>query len=75
MVNEIDLHGFRIHEIKGYLDSFLDQVPSIIKEVHVIHGYQNGSAIQSYVRNTYHHRRINRIMLSMNSGETIFVLN
>ncbi|MEF9961181.1 MAG: hypothetical protein RR863_04460 [Erysipelotrichaceae bacterium] len=74
MINEVDLHGFYIYEIKDYLDRFLDNVPNSIKEVHVIHGYQNGSAIQAFVRKSYHHKRIKRMMLSMNSGETIFVL-
>lgn len=74
MIREIDLHGFRIYEIKPYLDTCINNFSKDVREVHIIHGWQQGSAIQTFVRKQYHHKRIKRIILTLNPGETVFVL-
>lgn len=74
MLNEIDIHGLRVHEAKTVLDNFLNKLPRGIHEVCVIHGYRGGTALQTYVRKTYTHKRCVRAMMSLNQGETIFIL-
>lgn len=74
MLNEIDIHGYRVSEAKVVLDQYLNRLPSSIHQVCVIHGYRGGTSLQSYIRRQYHHPRIDRCMVSMNQGETILIL-
>ena len=71
---EIDLHSFTVSEAKKYLDSFLNGLPKTTKEVTVIHGCNRGTALLKYVRVTYNHKRIDRKIMSLNQGTTIFLL-
>lgn len=74
MFYTIDIHGFNVKEAKAYLDQTLNQLPSGMREITIIHGYQSGNVLQQFVRKAYHHDRLERKLLSMNQGETIFVL-
>lgn len=74
MYRSIDIHGFAVYEVKEYLDKMLKDLPKATREVTIIHGYHRGSSLQTYVRKTYHHQRIERKLVSMNAGETIFIL-
>lgn len=74
MFKSIDVHGFNKQEVKTYLDQVLKELPNGTRELTIIHGFHSGSIIKQYVRNSYSHARIERKMLSMNQGETTFVL-
>lgn len=74
MFQTIDIHGFTTKEAKAYLDQTLNKLPLGTRELTIIHGYQSGNVLQQYVRKSYKHEKIERKMLSMNQGETIFVL-
>ncbi|MEF9967339.1 MAG: Smr/MutS family protein [Longicatena sp.] len=74
MFNEIDIHGLYVSEAKNCLDAYLNKLPKGIHEVSVIHGYQHGNALASFVRNQYTHKKCIRKMRSLNQGETILVL-
>ena len=73
-IREIDLHGMSLIEGRKYLNSELNKMPRHIKEVHVIHGYQGGKALQKMVRQNFGHKRIDKVVLSMNQGMTVFML-
>ncbi len=72
MLSTIDLHGCSQSEAKVKLDHFLKGT-SIVKEVTIVHGYSS-SILLNYVRKTYSHPRIERKILTLNKGETVFIL-
>ncbi|GHU57289.1 hypothetical protein FACS1894132_14890 [Clostridia bacterium] len=69
----VDLHGMTVNEAKRYLLEKLKTCPKNIREIEVIHGYHNGSALLQLVRN-FKHPRIEKRILSLNQGTTIFWL-
>lgn len=71
---ELDLHGMRVWEAQQELDRALDRAGKEIKEVIVIHGYRGGKAIRDMVRNEFRHPRVKQKMLSLNDGQTTFLL-
>lgn len=74
MFNTIDIHGYTISEAKVELDNYISSLPASTTELTVIHGYISGSNLQSFVRKQYRHKRIVRVILTMNNGETILIL-
>lgn len=73
-MRELDIHGMYVKEAKYALDTFIDNTPATIGEIRVIHGYRNGTSLQSFVRKQYKHPRIVRSMLCLNPGETTLIL-
>lgn len=71
---EVDLHDFTVAEAKKYLDSFIASTPKNCKEIVVIHGCNRGTALQKFVRTSYSNKRVERKILTLNQGETIFIL-
>jgi hypothetical protein len=71
---ELDIHGMTIIESKVYLTQMLDAISNDYDEMVVVHGH-HGRILLNFVRNEFHHKRINRKMLSLNPGQTIFLLN
>lgn len=74
MLSTIDLHGYSQSEAKVKLDHFLKGTSFLTKEVTIIHGYSS-SILLNYVRKKYSHPRIERKILTLNKGETVFILN
>lgn len=70
---KIDLHGHTVESARKTLTAELKRLPADVRELTVIHGYHGGTALQSFVR-TYKNSRIERKILGLNSGETIFIL-
>lgn len=70
----IDLHGFTVKEGKKYLTQEVISAPPIIREIVVIHGYHNGTALMNMVRNDFKCRRVSRKCLSMNQGITSLII-
>ena len=73
MLSKIDLHGCSQSEAKVKLDHFLKGSSVLVQEVTVIHGYSS-SILLHYVRKKYSHPRIERKILTLNKGETVFIL-
>ncbi|MBR4396163.1 MAG: Smr/MutS family protein [Eubacteriaceae bacterium] len=71
----LDIHGYTIAEAENELDHFLDYLPDNVDEVRIVHGYKSGQALLTYVRTRYRHERIKQKIVTMNNGETIFLLN
>ena len=71
---EIDLHEFTVAEAKKYLDSFIAALPKGTKELEVIHGFNRGSTLQKFVRTDYKNKRVEKKILGLNQGSTIFML-
>ena len=71
---EVDIHGMRAAEAKRQLELLLGRVGKDIRESVVIHGYHGGKILQDMVRSELKHPRIQRKLLSLNSGQTTLVL-
>ncbi len=71
---EVDIHNMCRAEAKVYLERFLSQAGSEIKEVVVIHGYSSGTVLRDMVRNRLKHHRIKGRALSLNPGVTTLFL-
>ncbi|MDE6475642.1 MAG: hypothetical protein K2L08_02200 [Erysipelotrichaceae bacterium] len=74
MQYQVDIHGFTTIEVKKYLDDYIQRLPIHVKEVVVIHGYHGGTSLQVYIRKQYHHKRLKRVLVTTNPGESILVL-
>ena len=70
----VDLHEMNMAQAHAHLKAKVDHAPAYIKEVVVIHGYNNGTALQKMVRKDFKHPRVNRKILSMNQGVTSLLL-
>lgn len=69
----IDLHGQTVDSARRLLTARLKSLPEGVREVVVVHGYHGGVALQNMVRG-YKHFRIERKLLGLNQGETIFLI-
>ncbi len=70
---EIDLHGHTVESAGKLLNDTLKKLPKDVREVHVIHGYRQGTALRDLVRR-FRHPRVERKILGMNQGSTIFLI-
>lgn len=70
---EIDLHGQTADSARALLTSTLKELSGDVREVIVIHGYHQGNTLQKLVRE-YKNKKIERKILSLNRGSTIFVI-
>ena len=69
--HETDLHDLNLKQAREKLNKTLDNLPDDVGELTVIHGYRSGTALRDMVRK-YKHPRIERKILGMNQGTTIF---
>lgn len=69
----IDLHGETKESARQKLQGKLKSLPKDTRELVVIHGYHGGKALQETVRK-FKHPRIERIILGLNQGETVFLI-
>lgn len=74
-VLEVDIHNMDVWQASTYLERLVTWIPSSIKEIVVIHGYQSGTALLKMVRNEFKHNRVQRKFLSLNQGRTSLILN
>lgn len=70
---EIDLHNQTVESARKLITNTLNNLPSDVREVNVIHGYHQGTALRDMVRK-YSNSRIERKILGLNQGSTIFVI-
>lgn len=69
----IDLHGFTVNGAKDMLNLKLKNLPKDTREVVVIHGFHQGTALREMVR-SYNNPIIERKYLGLNQGETVFMI-
>lgn len=70
---EIDLHGQTVESAAKLITNRLKVLPKDVREVVVIHGYHGGTSLQDMVRK-YKNKRIERKIIGLNQGSTIFVI-
>lgn len=70
---ELDLHGLTSAEARAKLDDTLKTLPKDVGELTVVHGYRGGTALRDMVRR-YRNPKIERKVLGLNQGSTIFVI-
>lgn len=70
----VDIHGMYCEQAKERLLWLFGHQCKGIAQVRVVHGYHGGQVLRDMVRKELRHPRIQRKILSMNDGETIFVL-
>lgn len=71
----VDLHGMTVSQARCVLMDTLKTCPKHIQEIEVIHGCNQGQALQKFVRQDFLHPKIKRKILTMNNGITILILN
>lgn len=69
----IDLHGNTVESARKLLTEELKRLPADVRELTVIHGYHSGTVLMQFVR-SYKNKRIEKKILGINNGETIFLL-
>jgi len=69
----VDLHGLTVIESKIELNHILDSLSWDYTDVLVVHGYHS-HILMDFVRNEYKHKRIKRLVYSLNPGDTSFIL-
>ena len=69
----IDLHGETVESAGKKLCAKLKALPKDTRELVVIHGYHGGDKLQSIVRN-FKHPKVERKILGINQGETVFII-
>lgn len=72
---EIDLHGMNLDEARDALDEALRKADMSVYRVRAIHGFNNGTAIQTMIRREYNmHLKVIRISRGPANGQTDLVL-
>ncbi len=70
---EVDLHGHTVDSARKLITDTLKTLPKDVREVSVVHGYRQGTALRDMVRK-YSHPKVERKILSLNQGITIFII-
>lgn len=74
-VQELDLHGMTVYQAQVAVDAALKRAGSGLYRLRLIHGSHGGTALQQMVRTRYRgHKRVLRIELGLNAGQTELVL-
>lgn len=69
----VDLHGLTREQARERLLYTMRSLPRDVRELTVIHGYRGGTALRDMVRR-FSHPKIERKILGLNQGETIFII-
>lgn len=69
----IDLHGMTSAEAKKRLLSALKNCSGDVGEIEIVHGFNSGKVLLNMVR-SLSHPRIDRKIVGMNNGVTIYVI-
>lgn len=72
---EIDLHGMNLDKARERLDEALRTADMSVYRVRAIHGFNNGTAIQTMIRREYGmHFKVIRISKGPANGQTDLIL-
>lgn len=71
----IDIHGLYVDDALQKVREFIAKAPNTIEKIIVVHGYNNGTALQEAVRHRLHSPKIQEIAPRFgNDGETVIWL-
>ena len=74
-VIEVDLHGMNLEQAREKLDETLRSIDMSVYRVRAIHGFNNGTAIQTMIRREYGmHFKVIRVAKGPSSGQTDLIL-
>lgn len=74
-IEVIDLHGMNLDEARDALDEALRAVDMSVYRLRVIHGFNNGTAIQNMIRREYvFHMKVIRVARGPANGQTDLIL-
>ena len=76
-INEVitvDLHNLHVFQASNCLDEVIRNAPDSVKEIKVVHGYRNGTALMDFIRKEYRNSRVKIKVISMNRGVTSLIL-
>ena len=71
---EIDIHGMTVADAKLKLERLIATLAMNVKEIDVIHGYNQGDALQNMIRKGLKSKRIKQRILSLNNGITTLII-
>ena len=72
---ELDIHIMNKTQAIAAIDAKLRRAGGDVYRLRIIHGYRGGTVLRDMVRKHYKdHAKVKRIELSLNPGETDFVL-
>lgn len=74
LTHSIDLHGMTVIEARKALKEELNRMPKNSRELEVIHGSNGGIKLQTLVRKEFSHPRLEKKILTLNQGVTLFLL-
>lgn len=70
---ELDVHGKTLEEVRADLLYFLMSVDAGVSGVLVVHGFHQGTAIKSYLRNKFEDPRVIK-KIHTDAGSTLLLL-
>jgi len=73
-IMKVDLHGMYVEDARSLLRTWLSNAPDSIEELRVIHGYRQGDALQTMLRQDFQHARVSDRLPALNPGETRLIL-
>ena len=72
---QIDIHNMTRVQAQTCIDAVLKKNKGEVYRLTVIHGYHGGTALRDFVRSHYKNdKRVKKIILGLNPGETELVL-
>lgn len=69
-----DAHGMTVNQIDNYLNRLLSFIPNEVFDICVIHGFNSGSKLRDYLRNSFQHQRVMQID-EFGKGRTLLILS
>jgi hypothetical protein len=73
---EIDVHEMFVDEALHLLRNLIRHAPPQLEQIHVIHGYRSGQALQQAItKNNLRSKRIHRVRPAMNPGVSVIELH
>lgn len=70
---DLDIHSHTVESARKLITSTLKNLPSDVRELNIIHGYHQGTALRDMVRK-FSHSKIERKILGLNQGTTTFII-
>ncbi len=70
---DLDIHNHTVESARKLITSTLKNLPPDVREINIIHGYHQGTALRDMVRK-YSNSKIERKILGLNQGITTFII-
>lgn len=69
----LDIHNHTVESAKKLITDTLKNLPPDVRELNIIHGYHQGTALRDMVRK-FSNKKIERKILGLNQGTTTFII-